>query len=109
MKTFVKQYPQALATPIVNLYLEKTKNLVNKQGNIVKHDEYQKLGLQELITKQIKKTSTIVVNLFYTTLPKIVVQYTTAFGKVFITPHLLSIIILYLCPHKINSYLLPLI
>lgn len=55
MKTFVKQYPQALATPIVNLYLEKTKNLVNKQGNIVKHDEYQKLGLQELITKQIKK------------------------------------------------------
>ncbi|EKY15684.1 hypothetical protein HMPREF9073_02027 [Capnocytophaga sp. oral taxon 326 str. F0382] len=42
-------------------------------------------------------------------MPKIVVQYTTAFGKVFITPHLLSIIILYLCPHKINSYLLSLI
>lgn len=55
MTDFVKQHPKALATPLVNTYLTKTKDLVNKKGIIVQKDKYRKLNLSELIEKELKK------------------------------------------------------
>ena len=59
MKAFVRQHPKALATPIVNLYLQKTQSLVNKKGAITEYEEYSNLNLYELIRKGIEKQTGI--------------------------------------------------
>jgi len=61
MKAFVKQHPKALATPIVNLYLQKTQSLVNKKGaiTITEYEKYNNLNLYELISKGIEKQTGI--------------------------------------------------
>ena len=59
MKAFVKQHPKALATPIVNLYLQKTQSLVNKKGAITEYEKYNNLNLYELIRKGIEKQTGI--------------------------------------------------
>lgn len=51
MKAFVSKYPEALATPLVKLYLENTK--VNKQGITVYKDENK--NLYDLINAELEK------------------------------------------------------
>ena len=51
MKAFVSKYPEALATPLVKLYLENTK--VNKQGITVYKDENK--DLYDLINVELEK------------------------------------------------------
>jgi hypothetical protein len=51
MKAFVSKYPEALATPLVKLYLENTK--VNKNGMTVYKDENK--NLYDLINAELEK------------------------------------------------------